>query len=265
MQVTDSNPHEMAIEPTPELPYLRRWLKVAGGLGGVEGVAVSSYGTIYAGIVSTTIPAFIPPVGSFGSVNVGATDSIPPLQVVFDSGGTLGPVSALTAGAAGMDFTSAASSTCMANTTYATGQTCTVDVTFTPKFAVTRNGAIELNDTNGSVLATAYLQETGVGSQLGFSPGTQTTLGSSFSYAQGIAVDGSGDVYVIDRINNLGNVHEIMAVNGRIPANPTIRTLVGGLDCPSGPALDGAGNIYFVDSCYHTVNEIQAVNGSIPS
>jgi sugar lactone lactonase YvrE len=241
-------------------------VNVAGGLPGVEGVAVSSYGTIYAGTASSaTIPAFIPPVGSFGSINVGSTSSIPPLQVVFDSGGTLGPVSALTAGAAGMDFANATSSTCVANTTYTTGQTCTVNVTFTPKFAGLRNGAVELNDANGNGIATAYLQGTGVGPQLSFSPGTQTTLGSSFSFAQGIAVDGTGNAYVIDKINNLGNVQEIMAVNGHIPANPTVRTLVGGLDCPSGPALDAAGNVYFVDICFHTVNEIQAANGGIPS
>jgi len=240
-------------------------VKAAGGLNGVEGVAVSPNGTIYGGIVSTTIPAFLPYTGAFGAVDVGSTGSIPPLQVVFDSGGTLGSVSTLTAGATSMDFANASSSTCRANTTYATGQTCTINLTFTPKFAGLRNGAVQLNDANGNVMATSYLHGTGVGPQLIFSPGAQTTLGNTFSFASGVAVDGNGNAFVVDKVNNIGSVQEIMAVNGRIPANPTIKTLVSNLDCPNGPALDAAGNIFFTDVCYHTVNEIQAVNGAIPS
>jgi sugar lactone lactonase YvrE len=239
-------------------------VEVASKLNGIEGVAVNSSGTLYAGIVSNAIPAITPSASSFGSVNLGSASSTLPQTFVFDSSGALGPVSVVTMGAPGIDFTNAGSSTCMANTTYATGQSCTVNVTFTPKFAGARNGAVELNDTNGNVIATAYLRGTGVGPQLNFSPGTQTTLGSSFDFATGVAVDGSGNAYVVDTINNLGNVQEIMAVNGEIPANPTIKTLVGGLDCPKGPALDASGDVYFVDACSHTVNEIQVVNGSLP-
>lgn len=240
-------------------------VQVASKLNGVEGVAVSPSGTLYAGLVSTSIPAIVRSSTSFGSVSLGSTGSTFPETFVFDTGGTLGQVSVVTMGAPGMDFTNAGTGSCAANTAYSAGQSCTVNVTFTPKLAGARNGAVQLNDTNGNAIATAYLQGTGVGPQLTFSPGTQTTLGSSFNFASGVAVDGSGNAYVIDKINNLGNVQEIMAVNGSIPANPTIRTLAGGLDCPNGPALDAAGNLYFVDICYHTVNEIQTVNGSMPS
>jgi sugar lactone lactonase YvrE len=240
-------------------------LAVASKISGVEGVAVGPYGTIYAGNVASEITAFIPSGSAFGSVNLGSTSSTIPETFLVDTGGTLGPVSVLTAGAPDMDFANAGTGTCTPNATYTAGETCSVNVTFTPRFAGARNGAVELNDTNGNVIATAYIQGTGVGPQLSFSPGTQTTLGSGFDFAAGVAVDGSGNAYVVDIINNLGNVQEIMAVNGRIPANPTIRTLVGGLDCPIGPALDAAGDVYFADVCNHTVSEIQAVGGSIPA
>ena len=202
---------------------------------------------------------------TYGSIGVGITSNAAQLTFAFDTAGTLGSTSVVTQGATGLDFSNAGTGSCAANTAYSAGQSCTVNVSFTPLFPGSRSGAVEINDSNGNVMATALLQGTGVGPQLSFSPGTQTTLGSSFSYAAGIAVDGSGNAYVVDVINNLGNVQEVMAVNGRIPANPTVRTLVGNLDCPVGPALDAAGNVYFADVCYHTVNEIQAVNGTIPS
>ncbi len=202
---------------------------------------------------------------TYGSIGVGITSNAAQLTFAFDTAGTLGSTSVVTQGATGLDFSNAGTGSCAANTAYSAGQSCTVNVSFTPLFPGSRSGAVEINDSNGNVMATALLQGTGVGPQLSFSPGTQTTLGSSFSYAAGIAVDGSGNAYVVDVINNLGNVQEVMAVNGRIPANPTVRTLVGNLDCPIGPALDAAGNVYFADVCYHTVNEIQAVNGTIPS
>lgn len=240
-------------------------VEVASGLPGVEGVAVSPSGILYAGLVSSEIPAVIPTSSSFGSVNVGATGSTFPETFVFDSSGVLGPVSVTTKGASGMDFTNAGTGTCVPNTTYGAGQSCTVNVTFTPKFAGVRYGAVELEDTSGNVIATGYVRGTGVGPQVNFSPGAQTTLGSNFDYAAGVAVDGEGNAYVADLINNVGNIQEVMAVNGSIPANPTIRTLVSGIDCPAGPALDAAGDVYYVDTCYHTVNEIEAVNGSIPA
>jgi kumamolisin len=206
-----------------------------------------------------------PGLSNFGAVNIGTTSPVIPLVFTVVNGGTLGSTTVLTQGATGLDFADAGADTCTTTIVYAAGQTCSVNVTFTPMVAGTRYGAVVLNDNNGNVLATGYLQGTGAGPQLTFFPGTQTTLGNSFNFASGASVDGSGNVYVVDTINNIGNVQEIMSVNGSIPVNPTIKTLVGGLECPVGPALDAAGNVYYADVCYHTVNQIQAVNGSIPA
>jgi len=42
----------------------------------------------------------------------------------------------------------------------------------------------------------------------------------------GVAVDGSGNIYVADETN--GEIKEILAVNGRIPRHPTINILGSG-------------------------------------
>ena len=81
----------------------------------------------------------------------------------------------LTQGAPNLDFTSDGTGTCAAQA-YNAGDTCTVDVVFTPKFAGTRNGAVVLTDSSGNVIATAYVYGTGIGPQVAFSPATQTTV-----------------------------------------------------------------------------------------
>jgi hypothetical protein len=65
------------------------------------------------------------------------------------------------------------------NTAFSVGQTCTFNVTFTPKFAETRNGALVLYDTNGNVIATGYLHGSDVGPQINFLPNAESTVASS--------------------------------------------------------------------------------------
>ena len=62
--------------------------------------------------------------------------------------------------------------------------------------------------------------------QVSFFSTTPVTLGSGFNEPTGVAVDAHGDVFVADSLNNA--VKEIVAVNGSIPANPTINILGSG-------------------------------------
>jgi sugar lactone lactonase YvrE len=82
------------------------------------------------------------------------------------------------------------------------------------------------------------------------------TLGSGLAGPSGIAVDGSGNVFVAEHYNS--TVTEIVAVNGSIPAsNPTILSLGGGFYEPTGVAVDGSGNV-FVSDWHSNVKEIPA-------
>ena len=98
--------------------------------------------------------------------------------------------------------------------------------------------------------------------------GVVTTLGSGFNHPIGVAVDRSGNVFALDKSNNSVELKEIVAVNGSIPASPTVNTL-SGLYAPAGVAVDGSGNVFVTDydpvSSSGVVKEILAVNGSIPA
>ncbi|MGD0631821.1 MAG: choice-of-anchor D domain-containing protein [Terracidiphilus sp.] len=184
---------------------------------------------------------------NFAFENIGATSAPQPLTFTFDSSITLGSVSVLTQGVTGLDFTNAGSGTCAPNAEFIAGQTCTVNVTFTPRYAGTRDGAVVLNGTNGNVIATGYLRGSGVGPQVNFLPNTESTVASQSSGGllepYGVAVDGGGNIYIADTGNNRIVKETLSAgsyTQGTIPTSS--------LSSPSGVAADGAGNLYIADT-----------------
>ena len=226
-------------------------------LGGPGGVAVDSYGNIfatdsaYSRVVELKLAS-----GDFGTVAVGQQSGTMSLTYTFDSAGTIGSPIALTEGAAGLDFALAGTGNCISNGnahTYSIGDTCTVDVTFTPKFASFRKGAVVLQDGSGNRIATGYIHGIGSGPQTSFQPGSQSTIASG--YLAGVAVDGNGNVFVTDLVNNA--VDEILAASGYT----TILTLGGGFSHPNGIALDGSGNVFVTDGDSGVVKEILAGGG----
>jgi YVTN family beta-propeller protein len=148
-----------------------------------EGVAVSPDGTLVyvtnngGGTVSVIATTGV----NFGTTPVATTT--PPtltLYFTFTTAGYLGSLPAvLTQGTTGLDFTDAGTGTCTTNGTthtYAAGDTCTVNVKFTPRFAGTRNGAVQLLNSSGAAIATAYVHGIGTGPQAVFLPAVQTTV-----------------------------------------------------------------------------------------
>ncbi len=94
----------------------------------------------------------------------------------------------------------------------------------------------------------------------GFSAAAQTAhagatiiLGSGFNLPRGVAVDGSGNVFVADEANNA--VKEILAADG------SIQTLGSGLSGPAGVAVDGSGNVFVANYGSNAVEEILAAGG----
>jgi hypothetical protein len=225
---------------------------LAGGLGPVS-VGVDRSGNVFvADVGNNRVLELETAAGDFGTVAIGQTSATIPLTFTFDSGGNINNPVALTQGAAGLDFAVASGGTCTMGT-YNTGDTCTVNVTFTPKFAGLRNGAVLLQDGSGNTLATGYVHGIGSGPQVSFLPGSQSTLGSGFSYPFGVAVDGSGNVFVADTYNNA-----VKEIPPGCLSFSCINTLGSGFAYPWDVTVDGSGNIFVADYAHNAVKEILA-------
>ncbi len=188
---------------------------------------------------------------NFGSLAVGSPATQTVTFTFTGSSTTINPPVVVTQGptATGKDLTDAGGGTCTtangAGNPYAAGATCTVNVKFQPTAPGLRFGAVELEDTSNSVLATAPLFGTGAGPELVFNPGALTTaftgLGSGVLTPEKIAVDSSGNVFIVD---NNGGIFEITA--GTTAANRIC--CAASLSEPYGIAIDGAGNLFVTQS-----------------
>jgi sugar lactone lactonase YvrE len=178
---------------------------------------------------------------NFGTIPVGQTSPKTTITFTFSLGGKIASSAALTLGAPNLDFALLSSGTCAAGSTFTTGSSCTVDVTFTPKFAGLRKGAVVLSDALGNAIATGYLQGTGSGPQVRFSPYTQTSLGGGFATPSSIALDGAGNLYVADETN------AVKVIPAGCTSITCTTTLGQGFLGVNAVALDGAGNVFVTE------------------
>ena len=182
----------------------------------------------------------------FGAVNVGAASGPQTLTFSFSSPTALNvttPVQVLTMGAAGLDFKNAGTGTC-GGSTYSS---CTVIVTFSPTAPGLRLGAVVIEGASGNVLTTAYIHGLGQGPQIAYNPGVASNVGISATDPQGVAVDGTGNVYIAD--NGTSSVYKVTP--GGIQT--TFTSGITGLD---GITLDGAGNVYLASTSSTTITKI---------
>jgi len=186
---------------------------------------------------------------NFGAQPVPSTSATTSLIFSFDTGGSIAAPSVVTQGATGLDFADAGTGSCTTNGashTYSANDTCTVDVTFTPKYAGTRAGAALLQNGSGTILAIGYMQGVGAGPQVNFLPGTLETLLIPFSGApEAMAADGNGNLYICEEATSGGSGWVVKeSWNGSGYTQSTVAT---GLNVPDGVAVDGAGNVYIAD------------------
>ncbi|MEI9987094.1 MAG: hypothetical protein WDN69_30450 [Aliidongia sp.] len=86
---------------------------------------------------------------------------------------------------------------------------------------------------------------------------TILSLGSGFKSPEGVAVDGSGNIFVADTFNSA--VKEVLASGGyRDVAN-----LGTGFNGPPGVAVDAVGNVFVADAGNNSIEEIVAAGGYV--
>jgi streptogramin lyase len=138
---------------------------IGSGLNYPGAVAVDGNGTVYiADSFNDRVLKETPSGGNFGTVNVGSPSTKMTWIFTFDTAGTIGTPVVLTQGSTGLDFADAGTGSCTTNETtfqYNVGDTCTVDVIFTPTTAGTRSGSVELVDNSGKVIASGSAQGVG--------------------------------------------------------------------------------------------------------
>ena len=188
---------------------------------------------------------------NFGSANVGTASAPATLTFTFDTAGTLGSTSVVTQGATGLDFTDAGTGSCAAGTSYAAGTTCTINVTFTPRFLGTRYGAAMLIGGSGLPFATGYLQGAGTTApQVNFSPfGIEIFRLENYGPGQ-LAIDAGDDLYFNTGVEGRGIVKVALP-----PGGLSLSTFGSGLSAADEIAVDGAGNLFIADNIENKVYE----------
>lgn len=278
VSVNSGTPHLNKTSGRPQNTCSRKWRKA--GRAGCLWLAIPAILLLAAhgfaqGVPPLTFPTWIP---------VGTTSAAITVTVVSNGPGSVSSVQVLDQGAAGTEFADAGGS-CSSTSFTASGQTCTESATFTPKSPGIHQGAIQLLDSAGAALGTAYVSGVGTGGLGVLSPGEVVTAAGSGEWKvvqdgpalsaglylpTSVALDGSGNMYIADslhnRIRKVDTAQNIATIAGTGAASYTGD---GGpaasatLNTPSGVAVDGAGNIFIADTGNNVIREIVQSTGMI--
>jgi sugar lactone lactonase YvrE len=258
-------------------------IPLAIGLVISEGIAADAQGDLFlTNYVSGAGSLYeISPAASFGSQNLTTTSSTVSYNFAVVSGTTINTFNFLDRGVTSdQEFTNTGTN-CIMGSAYEATTSCSVEATFTPVYPGERFGAIQAMGSGTTVLGTAFLNGIGVGPQVALTPGTITTVAGNgtagylgdgvaatsteLNAPKGVAVDGSGNLYIADMTNN--RIREVAAGTGIITtvAGSANYGTSGDGDAatsaelwgPTGVALDSLGNLYIADYGNSRIQEVE--------
>jgi sugar lactone lactonase YvrE len=275
------------------------------GLASPEALAFDGEGNLFVAKLSQVVELEKASV-NFGAVNVcqsGQTSPAPcsntiPVTFNVTASGNLGGATVYMPGmlsassAKNAEFAVAPGGTCTGAVT--AGSTCTVNVTFNPKYPGLRSSSVWLTDAYGNILATLPIYGTGVAPQVAFSQAPQTLARIPVATNQptSVVADALGNLFVAEEngtvMEFVGNGQQVvatglgstcsLAVDGadtayiadpnnnrvlKVPMKASKSTIGSGLSMPRGVAVDGEGNVFIADTGNNRIVRIQG--GRVPN
>ena len=224
-------------------------IQVTTGADEPEGVAVDPNGNLFVTAFGNSEVLEISNSGSFGQVNVGSSQTLA-VNFAVSADTTVSSFKVVDQGLMSQEFNEQIpdlnDNLCFTGSDLDASKTCSINVTFTPHFPGIRYGAVEAKGIEGNVLATVFINGTGLAPLAGFSPGTVSVLNVSgvtpaLNGPRRPVFDPLGNLYVID----LGSNRLLkIAPSG---AATVVTTPGVSLSSPNAVTLDGEGNLYIAN------------------
>jgi len=222
-------------------------------LNAPRGITVDTFGNFSLADSGNSIARKLSSNIIFPSTPVGSASATMPLTFVINQSVNL-------SAASGPDF-SITSNTCSgALSPAASGaipNTCQVFVRFTPTRPSLRSASVKLTDSISGKTIPQGLEAVATGSLSVFTPGTVNTIANSLAAPTAIAVDSTGNAYVLEAGNTSGTADLLLLPAGG-GAPQTVIPPGAGLLTPSALAIDSAGNFFIADATHGTIGRFGA-------
>lgn len=185
----------------------------------------------------------------FASAKAGEDAGIETLTLNFSGSTTLTKIESKS-----KDFVVEPSGTCHEGNVYSAGQSCTLNVRFSPQGAGRRLGRITVEHSASATPFALGLGGNGYAPVLSFTPAVITTVSGSYpsnvgllSGAKNMAVDGGDSLYIADSGNK---------VIRYVDSSGNFKSLATTATSPLGVAVDTFGEVYFDEPSANTMHEV---------